>query len=172
MTLFIESWRWKGVPFYLRTGKRLNKRVTEIVIQFKSAPLMLFHKTPVDRLPPNELVIRIQPDEGISLSFGAKIPGPQVQVGNVDMDFQYAKYFGDAPSTGYETLLHDVMAGDATLFQRSDNVELGWSVVDPILKVWDSLGTHAIHDYAAGTWGPAEADALLAKDGRKWRNHE
>jgi glucose-6-phosphate 1-dehydrogenase len=171
MTLFIESWRWEGVPFYLRTGKRLNKRVTEVVIQFKSAPLMLFRKTPVDRLTPNVLVIRIQPDEGISLSFGAKIPGPQVQVGNVDMDFQYANYFGDAPSTGYETLLHDVMAGDATLFQRSDNVELGWSVVDPILKVWDSLGTHAIHHYAAGTWGPAEADALLAKDGRKWRNH-
>ena len=171
MTLFIESWRWEGVPFYLRTGKRLNKRVTEVVIQFKSAPLMLFRKTPVDRLTPNELVIRIQPDEGISLSFGAKIPGPQVQVGNVDMDFQYANYFGDAPSTGYETLLHDVMAGDATLFQRSDNVELGWSVVDPILKVWDSLGTHAIHNYAAGTWGPPEADALLARDGRKWRNH-
>jgi glucose-6-phosphate 1-dehydrogenase len=171
MTLFIESWRWEGVPFYLRTGKRLNKRMTEVVIQFKSAPLMLFRKTPVDRLTPNELVIRIQPDEGISLSFGAKIPGPKVQVGNVDMDFQYSKYFGDAPSTGYETLLHDVMAGDATLFQRSDNVELGWSVVDPILKVWDSLGTHAIHNYPAGTWGPTEADALLAKDGRKWRNH-
>lgn len=171
MTLGIESWRWEGVPFYLRTGKRLNKRVTEVVIQFKAAPLMLFRKTPVDRLTPNVLVIRIQPDEGISLSFGAKIPGPQVQVGNVDMDFQYANYFGDAPSTGYETLLHDVMAGDATLFQRSDNVELGWSVVDPILKVWDSLGTHAIHHYAAGTWGPAEADALLAKDGRTWRNH-
>ncbi|MEX0828729.1 MAG: glucose-6-phosphate dehydrogenase [Nitrospirales bacterium] len=172
MTLSIESWRWEGVPFYLRTGKRLHKRVTEVVIQFKSAPLMLFRKTPVDRLTPNVLVIRIQPDEGISLSFGAKIPGPQVQVGNVDMDFQYSKYFGDAPSTGYETLLHDVMAGDATLFQRSDNVELGWSVVDPILKVWDSLGTHAIHQYAAGTWGPPEADALLAKDGRTWRNHD
>ncbi len=172
MTLFIESWRWEGVPFYLRTGKRLNKRVTEVVIQFKSAPLMLFRKTPVDRLTPNVLVIRIQPDEGISLSFGAKIPGPQVQVGNVDMDFQYANYFGDAPSTGYETLLHDVMAGDATLFQRSDNVELGWQVVDPILKVWDSLGTHAIHHYDSGTWGPPEADALLAKDGRKWRNHD
>ncbi len=170
MTLFIESWRWEGVPFYLRTGKRLNKRVTEVVIQFKSAPLMLFRKTPVDQLSPNVLVIRIQPDEGISLSFGAKIPGPQVQVGNVDMDFHYAKYFGDAPSTGYETLLHDVMAGDATLFQRSDNVELGWSVVDPILKVWDSLGTHAIHPYAAGSWGPAQADALLAKNGRTWRN--
>ena len=171
MTLNIDSWRWEGVPFYLRTGKRLHKRVTEVVIQFKSAPLMLFRKTPVDQLTPNVLVIRIQPDEGISLSFGAKVPGPQVQVGNVDMDFQYAKYFGDAPSTGYETLLHDVMAGDATLFQRSDNVELGWSVVDPILKVWDSLGTHAIHHYAAGSWGPAEADTLLVKDGRKWRNH-
>ena len=172
MTLFIESWRWEGVPFYLRTGKRLNKRVTEVVIQFKSVPLMLFRKTPVDHLTPNMLVIRIQPDEGISLSFGAKIPGPQVQVGNVDMDFQYSKYFGDAPSTGYETLLHDVMAGDATLFQRSDNVELGWSVVDPILKVWDSLGTHAIHPYPAGSWGPSHADVLLARDGRKWRNHE
>ncbi len=172
MTLFIESWRWEGVPFYLRTGKRMHKRVTEVVIQFKSAPLMLFRKTPVDRLTPNMLVIRIQPDEGISLSFGAKVPGPHVQVGNVDMDFQYSKYFGDAPSTGYETLLHDVMAGDATLFQRSDNVELGWSVVDPILKVWDSLGSHAIHPYDAGSWGPAEADAMLAKNGRMWRTHE
>ncbi len=171
MTLGIESWRWEGVPFYLRTGKRLHTRVTEVVIQFKSAPLMLFRKTPVDRLTPNVLVIRIQPDEGISLSFGAKIPGPKVQVGTVDMDFQYAEYFGDAPSTGYETLLHDVMAGDATLFQRSDSVEVGWSVVDPIVKVWESLGLHAIHPYRSGTWGPPEADALLAKDGRMWRNH-
>ncbi len=171
MTLGIESWRWEGVPFYLRTGKRLHTRVTEVVIQFKSAPLMLFRKTPVDRLTPNVLVIRIQPDEGISLSFGAKIPGPKVQVGTVDMDFQYAEYFGDAPSTGYETLLHDVMAGDATLFQRSDSVEVGWSIVDPIVKVWESLGSHAIRPYGSGSWGPPEADALLAKDGRMWRNH-
>ncbi len=171
MKLYIESWRWQGVPFFLRTGKRLARRVTEVVIQFKSAPLMLFRKTPVDHLTPNELVIRIQPDEGISLSFGAKIPGPKVKVGAVNMDFQYAEYFGDAPSTGYETLLHDVMAGDATLFQRSDAVELGWSVVDPILKVWGSLGSHGLYSYAAGTWGPDEADTLLAKDGRRWRNH-
>lgn len=171
MNLSIESWRWEGVPFYLRTGKRLPKRVTEVVLQFKSAPLTLFRKTPVDRLTPNELVIRIQPDEGISLSFGAKIPGTTVRVGNVNMDFQYANYFGDAPSTGYETLLHDVMAGDATLFQRSDNVELGWTIVDPIVKVWESLGAHAIHPYAAGLWGPLEADTLLAKKGRTWRNH-
>src|SRR5690606_5153864 len=157
---------------YLRTGKRLHTRVTEVVIQFKSAPLMLFRKTPVDHLTPNVLVIRIQPDEGISLTFGAKIPGPKVQVGTVDMDFQYAEYFGDAPSTGYETLLHDAMAGDATLFQRSDSVELGWSMVDPMLKVWESLGSHAIYPYSAGSWGPSEADALLAKDGRMWRNHE
>ena len=171
MNLSIDSWRWEDVPFYLRTGKRLPTRMTEVVIQFKAAPLMLFRKTPVDHLTPNVLVIRIQPDEGISLSFGAKIPGPNVQVGTVDMDFQYAEYFGDRPSTGYETLLHDVMAGDATLFQRSDNVELGWNVVDPIVKVWESLGTHAIRPYQAGTWGPSEADALLAKDGRLWRNY-
>ncbi len=170
MNLSIDSWRWEDVPFYLRTGKRLPARMTEVVIQFKAAPLMLFRKTPVDHLTPNVLVIRIQPDEGISLSFGAKIPGPKVQVGTVDMDFQYAEYFGDRPSTGYETLLHDVMAGDATLFQRSDNVELGWNIVDPIVKVWESLGTHAIRPYPAGTWGPPEADALLAKHGRLWRN--
>jgi len=171
MNLSIESWRWENVPFYLRTGKRLPTRMTEVVIQFKSPPLMLFRKTPVDQLTPNVLVIRIQPDEGISLSFGAKIPGPKVQVGTVDMDFQYAEYFGDAPSTGYETLLHDVMAGDTTLFQRSDNVELGWNVVDPIVKVWGSLGSHGLHPYSAGNWGPPEADALLAKDGRRWRNY-
>lgn len=170
MKLSIESWRWENVPFYLRTGKRLPTRMTEVVIQFKSAPLMLFRNTPVDQLTPNVLVIRIQPDEGISLSFGAKIPGPKVQVGTVDMDFHYAEYFGDAPSTGYETLLHDMMAGDTTLFQRSDNVELGWNIVDPIVKVWGSLGSHGLHPYPSGTWGPPEADALLAKDGRKWRN--
>ena len=170
MKLSIESWRWENVPFYLRTGKRLPTRTTEVVIQFKSAPLMLFRNTPVDQLTPNILVIRIQPDEGISLSFGAKIPGPKVQVGTVDMDFRYAEYFGDAPSTGYETLLHDVMAGDTTLFQRSDNVELGWNVVDPIVQVWGSLGSHGLHPYPSGTWGPPEADVLLAKDGRKWRN--
>jgi len=170
MKLFIESWRWGGVPFYLRTGKRLPRRVTEIVVQFKTAPLMLFRKTPVDHLTPNVLVIRIQPNEGISLNFGAKIPGPTVRVGTVDMDFQYAKYFGDAPSTGYETLLHDCMAGDATLFQRSDNVEVGWSVVDPILEAWNGLPQRGIHHYEAGSWGPEQANLLLGRDGRKWHN--
>ncbi len=168
LKLFIDSWRWADVPFYLRTGKRLPKRATEIVIQFKRAPLMLFRKTHVERLAPNLLVIRIQPDEGINLCFGAKIPGPSVRVGTVEMDFQYAKYFGSAPSTGYETLLHDCMAGDLTLFQRADTVELGWSVVAPIQEVWKALPPPSFPNYAAGTWGPKEADELLERDGRRW----
>ncbi len=170
LKLFIDSWRWADVPFYLRTGKRMAKRVTEIVIQFKCAPLMLFRKTTVEELAPNLLVIRIQPDEGISLRFDAKIPGPSVRVGTVDMDFHYAKYFGGAPSTGYETLLHDCMAGDATLFQRADNVEMGWAVVQPILDVWQALPPASFPNYAAGSWGPREADELLERDGRSWRN--
>ncbi len=169
LKLFIDSWRWADVPFYLRTGKRLPKRVTEIVIQFKRAPLMLFRKTHVERLAPNLLVIRIQPDEGINLCFGAKVPGPSVRVGTVEMDFQYARYFGSAPSTGYETLLHDCMAGDLTLFQRADTVELGWSVVAPIQEVWKALPPPSFPNYAAGTWGPKEADELLERDGRRWR---
>lgn len=168
--LFIDSWRWADVPFYLRTGKRMARRVTEVVIQFRSAPLMLFRKTPIEQLAPNLLVIRIQPDEGISLRFDAKVPGPRVQVGTVDMDFQYADYFGGAPSTGYETLLYDAMAGDATLFQRADSVELGWSVVQPMLDVWDSLPPASFPNYEAGSWGPQEADELLGRDGRTWRS--
>jgi glucose-6-phosphate 1-dehydrogenase len=169
MKLFIDNWRWAGVPFYLRTGKRMARRLTEIVVQFKRAPFMLFRKTPVDRLAPNVLVIRIQPDEGISLRFDAKVPGPTVRIGTVDMDFQYADYFGNAPNTGYETLLHDAMAGDATLFQRADNIELGWAVVQMILDVWKSLpGPAAFPNYSGGSWGPAEAEALLRREGREW----
>lgn len=169
LKLFIDSWRWADVPFYLRTGKRMPKRVTEVAIQFKRAPFMLFRKTAVERLTPNQLVIRIQPDEGISLSFGAKVPGPAVRLGTVDMDFQYAEHFGCAPSTGYETLLHDSLAGDATLFNRADNVEVGWSVVGPVLDVWKSLPPTSFPNYPAGTWGPKEADELLERDGRQWR---
>lgn len=172
LKLFIDSWRWADVPFYLRTGKRLPKRVTEIAIQFKRAPLMLFRKTPVERLAPNLLVIRIQPDEGINLCFGAKVPGPSVRVGTVEMDFQYAEYFGSAPSTGYETLLHDCMAGDLTLFQRADTVELGWYVVAPIQEVWKALPPPSFPNYPAGAWGPKEADELLERDGRRWRRIE
>jgi glucose-6-phosphate 1-dehydrogenase len=171
LKLFIDSWRWADVPFYLRTGKRLAKRLTEIVIQFKRPPFMLFRKTPVDQLAPNLLIIRIQPDEGIALCFDAKIPGPAVLVGKVDMDFRYSEYFGNAPQTGYETLLYDCFLGDATLFQRADTVEVGWSTVQPILDVWGSLPPDGLPVYPAGSWGPREADALIERDGYKWRDN-
>jgi len=169
LKLAIDNWRWAGVPFYIRTGKRLPKRTTEIVIQFRRAPLVLFRDTPVDKLTPNLLVMRIQPDEGISLQFGAKIPGAHVKVGSVTMDFQYTDYFGAEPSTGYERLLYDCMIGDATLFQRADMVEAGWCVVEPVLDVWRALPARSFPNYAAGTWGPKEADELMKRDGRQWR---
>lgn len=170
MKLYIDNWRWADVPFYLRTGKRLPKRVTEIVIQFKRAPYILFRKTPVNRLESNRLVLHLQPDEGISLQFGAKIPGPIVQIGPVDMNFNYTDYFNATPQTGYERLLYDCMLGDATLFQRSDMVETAWHVVAPILDVWEALPPRRFPNYAAGSWGPPEADELLAKDYRHWSN--
>jgi len=156
------------VPFYLRTGKRLHSRMTQIAIQFKRAPFMLFRDTSVERLAPNRLVLHLQPDEGISLSFGAKVPGPVMRLGAVDMSFEYADWFGTTPSTGYERLLYDCMAGDATLFQRADMVEASWQVVTPILDVWKALLPRDFPNYAAGTSGPAEADALLARDGRQF----
>jgi glucose-6-phosphate 1-dehydrogenase len=168
LKLLIDNWRWADVPFYLRTGKRLAARDTEIAIQFKCAPFVLFRETPVERLTTNRLVLHIQPDEGISLRFGAKVPGPTLGIGAVDMDFDYQDYFGDTPSTGYERLLHDCMMGDATLFQRADQVEAGWSVVSPIQEAWSSQPPRAFPNYKAGTWGPQEADELLARDGREW----
>ncbi len=170
MKLFIDNWRWADVPFYLRTGKRLPQRATKIVIQFKRAPFVLFRKTAVDQLEPNRLILHLQPDEGISLSFSAKVPGPVVQIGDVDMNFNYTDYFNAAPQTGYERLLYDCMLGDATLFQRSDMVETAWHVVAPILDVWEALPPRRFPNYAAGTWGPHEADELLAKDHRHWSN--
>ena len=170
--LSIDNWRWADVPFYLRTGKRMPKRVTEIAIQFKRAPFILFRKTPVEHLTPNRLVLHIQPEEGIDLAFGAKIPGPLVRLGTVNMHFHYKDYFGSTPSTGYERLLYDCMTGDATLFQRADMVEAGWSVVAPILDVWKALPPRAFPNYAAGTWGPKEADEMLERDGRQWRTIE
>ena len=172
LKLAVENWRWADVPFYLRTGKRLARRVSEIAIQFKRPPLRLFRDTPVDHLSRNVLVIRVQPEEGISLRFGAKIPGPTVRVGNVAMDFRYESAFGLRPSTGYETLLYDAIRGDATLFQRADMIEAGWSVVQPVLEVWKALPPHAFPNYAAGSWGPKEADELLERDGRRWRRIE
>lgn len=170
--LQIDNWRWADVPFYLRTGKRMGKRVTEIAIQFRRAPFILFRGTPIDKLASNRLIIHIQPDEGISLRFGAKIPGPIMSMGAVEMDFNYVDYFGSVPSTGYERLLYDCMIGDATLFQRADMVEQAWSIITPILDVWKALPPRSFPNYASGSWGPEEAEELLRKDGRAWRKIE
>jgi glucose-6-phosphate 1-dehydrogenase len=172
MKLSIDNWRWADVPFYLRTGKRMPVRNTHIVIQFRRAPFVLFRDTPVEHLMPNQLVLHIQPEEGISLQFAAKVPGPVMRLGTVDMNFEYQEYFGKQPSTGYERLLHDCMIGDQTLFQRADMVEAGWSVVNPVLDLWKALPPRNFPNYASGTWGPKEADELLERDGRRWRNFE
>ena len=169
LKLQIDNWRWAGVPFYLRTGKRLAERRTEIVIQFRRTPFVLFRNTTVKNLETNRLVLHIQPDEGISLSFGAKVPGSIMKLGLVNMDFDYCSYFGAEHSTGYERLLRDCMAGDATLFQRADMVEAGWSVIQPILDVWHALPARGFPNYAAGSWGPKEAEDLLQRDGRAGR---
>jgi len=169
LKLQIDNWRWAGVPFYLRTGKRVAQRATEIVIQFRRTPFVLFRNTAVKNLETNRLVIHIQPDEGISLSFGAKVPGSLMKLGLVNMDFDYASYFGVEHSTGYERLLRDCMAGDATLFQRADMVEAGWNVIQPILDVWRALPARGFPNYASGSWGPVEAEELLERDGRSWR---
>ena len=169
MRLFVDNWRWAGVPFYLRTGKRLPRRLTEIAIEFKRAPLMLFRETPVNALNPNVLIIRIQPDEGISLSFDAKVPGPLERLDTVTMDFSYARYFKAEPSTGYETLLFDAMTGDQTLFHRMDIVEAGWQAVEPVLRAWKADAATPLPIYAPGSPGPAEAEFLLEHDRRQWR---
>ena len=170
LKLSIDNWRWADVPFYIRTGKRLARRTTEIAIQFRRAPFVLFRETPVEHLMPNLLIMHIQPEEGISLRFGAKIPGPIVRVGVVDMDFHYTDHFGTEPSTGYERLLYDCMIGDATLFQRADMVEAGWGVVQPLLDVWKALPPRNFPNYPSGSWGPKEADELIRRDGRTWHN--
>jgi glucose-6-phosphate 1-dehydrogenase len=168
MKLMVDNWRWAGVPFYLRTGKALAKRETEIAIRFKQAPFTMFPETPVSKLAPNYLVLHIQPDEGISMMFNAKVPGPSVRMEGVNMRFNYKDYFEEVPRTGYETLLYDCMMGEATLFQRADNVEAGWEVVQPVLDLWKNEKAK-FPNYAAGSWGPKEADDLLRRDGRAWR---
>ena len=170
MALHIDNWRWAGVPFYLRTGKRMPAHATQIVIRFRRPPFVLFRNTPVSGLPPNEIVIDIQPDEGIWLNFEAKIPGPVVRLGAVNMKFAYSDYFGSTPQTGYETLIYDCMMGDPTLFQRSDMVEAAWRVVQPILDVWRAIPANDFPNYAAGSWGPEESNQLLGRDGREWRD--
>jgi glucose-6-phosphate 1-dehydrogenase len=165
LMVHVETWRWSGVPFYLRTGKALAARDTEIVVQFKDVPLALFRETVVDRLPPNLLVVQIQPDEGISLEFVVKRPGPVVNTAPVSMDFRYEDHFEVGLQTGYETLLYDVLTGDQTLFQRADQIEGGWRAVQPLLDVWEQ-GTP--EDYEAGSAGPESADALMHRSHRRW----
>lgn len=167
--LKIDNWRWAGVPFYLRTGKRLARRWTEIAIRFHQAPYTLFRGTNVERMHPNWMVLRIQPDEGIALEFAAKRPGPSVKLDTVSMDFAYEGFFKMAPNTGYETLIYDCMIGDATLFQRADNIEAGWRAVQPILDAWANNPPRGLPNYLAGGTGPEAADELLARDGRTWR---
>src|SRR5438477_434990 len=172
LKLCIDNWRWADVPFYLRTGKRLAKRVTEIAIQFRKPPFQLFSKTPIKDPRANRLVVHIQPEEGISLRLGAKVPGSTMKLGLVNMDFDYARDFGTSHSTGYERLLYDCMIGDATLFQRADMVEAGWSVIQPVLDVWKALPARDFPNYPAGCWGPQVADEMMARDGRAWRDIE
>jgi glucose-6-phosphate 1-dehydrogenase len=166
--LTIDDWRWSGVPFYVRTGKRLPKRSTEIAIQYREVPHRLFREAAVDP-DPNLLVIRVQPDEGIMLRFGAKVPGLGMDIRSVTMDFTYGSAFSVDSPDAYETLILDALQGDASLFTRADEVEEAWSIVDPTIDAWANEAAPDFPNYDAGTWGPPEADDLLARDGRRWR---
>jgi glucose-6-phosphate 1-dehydrogenase len=164
--VFIENWRWAGVPFYLRTGKRLTERRTEISVQLKAVPFRLFRDTPVDELTPNVYTLRIDPAHGTTFDFNVKVPGPVMQMGAVRSSFDYGDFFAERANVGYETLLYDCMLGDETLFQRADSIETAWAAVDRVLHPESEL---PVHGYAAGSAGPEEADRLLAEDGRAWR---
>jgi glucose-6-phosphate 1-dehydrogenase len=168
MKLGIDNWRWAGVPFYLRTGKHLPARTTEIAVQFKQAPYALFRDTPVDRLPTNVLKLRIQPNEGLSISFSAKRPGPNIEIDGVAMNFSYSDYFEPLATVGYETLIYDCLIGDATLFQRADSVEAAWFVVQDLLDFWAAHPPQDFPNYASGSAGPDAAARLLERDGRAW----
>jgi|RhiMethySRZTD1v2_1073278.scaffolds.fasta_scaffold219012_2 glucose-6-phosphate 1-dehydrogenase len=168
LKLAIDNWRWARVPFYLRTGKYLAARTTEIAIHFRQAPYALFRQTPVERLPRNILTLRLQPDEGVSVSFSAKRPGQDIEIDGVAMDFSYRDYFEPLTAVGYETLIYDCLIGDAMLFQRADTVEAAWSAVQPILDAWAARVPGDFPNYAAGSSGPAAADRLLATDGHAW----
>jgi glucose-6-phosphate 1-dehydrogenase len=167
LKLEIENWRWAGVPFYLRVGKRLPKRATEVAITFNRAPLALFREMGGENVAPNLLVLRIQPDEGISLRFGAKVPGTRSDVRPVNMDFRYGTSFSSDAPEAYERLLLDAMLGDSTLFTRWDSVEAAWTLLDPVLDAWAG-GDSPLQFYEAGSWGPSGADHLIQRDGREW----
>jgi glucose-6-phosphate 1-dehydrogenase len=169
LKLGIDNWRWAGVPFYLRTGKCLSARCTEIAIHFRQAPHVLFRDTPVEQLPPNVMTLRIQPDEGLYTSFSAKRPGPEIEIQGVAMDFCYSDYFEPVSSVGYETLIYDCLIGDPTLFQRADAVEVAWCAVQPVLDAWAAEPPRDFPNYAAGSAGPEAADRLLQRDRCAWR---
>ncbi|MEO6213602.1 MAG: glucose-6-phosphate dehydrogenase [Vicinamibacterales bacterium] len=169
LRLQLDSWRWAGVPFYLRTGKRLPKRTTEIAIQFKRPPLEIFKRVTSASVAPNLLIVNVQPDEGISLRFEAKLPGTRMQLSPVMMNFRYGATFGEEVPEAYETLLLDAMIGDSTLFARHDFAEASWALITPVHEAWAAAGSAGIPHYEAGEWGPAQADQLMQNDGRRWR---
>lgn len=169
LKLYVDSWRWAGVPFYLRTGKALDGRRSEVAIKFREAPIAMFREYDLDQLRSNYLVLEIAPKEGITLLFNAKTPGPGLNIQRVGMDFRYGDYFKAPPANGYETLLYDCMLGDAMLYQRADGVEAGWRAVEPFLNAWKHAGERGLALYRAGSEGPAEAETLLGRDKRRWR---
>ena len=169
LKLTIDNWRWAGVPFYLRTGKALGIKRTEVAIKFKQAPFAMFSCTAAETLAENYLVIGVEPTEGIALQFNTKVPGPSIRIDGVEMKFRYKDYFKAEPATGYETLIYDCMIGDNILFQRADSVEAGWKAVQPFLDAWKTAGAKGLQSYKAGSEGPADADELLKRDGRSWR---
>jgi glucose-6-phosphate 1-dehydrogenase len=169
LKLTIDNWRWAGVPFYLRTGKALGIKRTEVAIKFKQAPFAMFSCTAAETLAENYLVIGVEPTEGIALQFNTKVPGPTIRIDGVEMKFRYKDYFKAEPATGYETLIYDCMIGDNILFQRADSVEAGWKAVQPFLDAWKRAGAKGLQTYKAGSEGPADADGLLKRDGRSWR---
>src|SRR5258708_20013372 len=171
LKLFIENWRWAGVPFYIRTGKRLPSRNTEVTIQFKRVPHQLYKPSETRGLVPNRLTVEIQPKEGITLRFGAKIPGAAQHLSSVDMRFTYADAFGTQSPEAYERLLADAIIGDSTLFIRRDEVEASWRIVDSIINAWKAMPTGTVHPYPPGTWRREEADNLSQKERRNWETH-
>jgi glucose-6-phosphate 1-dehydrogenase len=169
MRMHLDSWRWAGVPFYIRTGKHLPKRRTEIAIQFRRPPLHIFKRVSPTAITSNLLVVNVQPDEGISVRFEAKLPGSRMQLAPVMMNFRYGSAFGRGVPEAYETLLLDAMLGDPTLFARHDFVEASWSLITPVHEAWAAEHADTIPGYEAGEWGPDEADAMMAADKRRWR---
>jgi glucose-6-phosphate 1-dehydrogenase len=168
LKLYVDNWRWQGVPFYLRTGKRLPARDTEVDIQFRAVPHRSFPSSAVEDWRPNRLVVHVQPDEGILLRFQAKRPGPRLQLGPVTMRFSYEETFHASPPDAYETLLLDALEGDATLFMRADQVETAWEVIASIQQAWENTPAPEFQNYGAGSWGPKQAEELIERDGRRW----